>query len=103
MKYGVIVFDDLHFDTKEVYDTYDKINCTNNKLDNDLEIAARMLPKGNRIMEIENDLISLNAYKANLTGSGGAVFGLFNDEESAKAVEKKIKNKYQFVKYFESL
>ena len=101
--YGVIVFDDLHFNTKEVYDTYDKIKCTNNKLDNDLEIAARMLQKGNRIMEIENDLISLNAYKANLTGSGGAVFGLFNDEESAKAVENKLKNKYQFVKYFESL
>ena len=101
--YGVIVFDNLHFNTKEVYDTYDKIECANNKLDNDLEIAARELPKGNKIIEIEIDLISLNAYKANLTGSGGAVFGLFNDEETAKAVEQKLKNKYQFVKYFESL
>lgn len=101
--YGVVVFDNLHFNTKEVYDTYDKIKYASYELENDLEIAARTLPKGNKIIDIENDLINCKAYRASLTGSGGAVFGLFIDEESAKTIEKKLKNKYHFVKYFESL
>lgn len=101
--YGVVVFDDLHFNTKEIYDAYDKIDCSNSELDNDLEIVAREFSHGDKIIEIEKDLISSNAYKASLTGSGGAVFGLFTDEKSARTAEKKLNNKYQFVKYFESL
>ena len=101
--YGIIVFDNLHYDTKQVYDTYDRIKINNECLDNDLEIAARLLPDGDRIIDIEKTIMEHGAYKASLSGSGGAVFGLFNDKESARIAEKKLKNRYQFVKYFESL
>lgn len=100
--YGVVVFDNLHFSTKQVYDTYDQIIEKGN-YNNDLEAAALLLPGGERIKSIEQDLINNGAYMASLTGSGGAIFGLFKDRKEANVVKKKIKNKYAFVESFESI
>lgn len=105
--YGVLVFDDMYFSTKNVYDTYDHL--VDNKLigdfglNNDLEIAARKMQDGNKIELIENDLISNGAYTASLTGSGGSIFGLFRSEQEANDAEKKLKDKYKFVHSFVSI
>lgn len=100
--YGVLVFDDMKFSTKEVYDTYDKITRVGN-LYNDLEEAARVLPNGKRIEEIEKDLLDNGAYYVSLSGSGGAIFGLFKNKEDTTMIESRLKNKYHYVKRFESI
>lgn len=100
--FGVLIFDDLYFDTKTVYDIYDEIRDDEILL-NDLEKAARTMANGERILLIEKDLLQNGAYLASLTGSGGAVFGLFTDEGNAKEVADRFKHKYRFVESFESL
>ena len=100
--YGVLIFDDLYFDTKMVYDTYDTIN-NNEELLNNLEKAARTMSNGDKILLIEKDLLHCGAHLASLTGSGGAVFGLFSNERAAKEVVDCLKIKYKFVESFESL
>ena len=100
--YGVIVFDNLSFSTKDVYCKYDNIEkCFH--LENDLELAARELSGGERIISIEKDLYDKGAYKSSLTGSGGAVFGLFKSEEHALRTVEELKNRYYYVKFFYSI
>lgn len=100
--YGVLVFDDLFFSTKEVYSTYDRIEKKDD-LNNDLENAARIMPGGKRIIEIESVLKENGAYQASLTGSGGAIFGLFETKEAAISVQNKLKDSFVFIHYFESV
>ena len=100
--YGVLIFDNLHFNTKIVYDTYDSIE-KKEEIINDLELAARMMSGGERIKKIEKDLLDNGAYMASLTGSGGAIFGLFEDMKSAINAENKLIKEYAFVKSFESI
>lgn len=100
--FGVLIFDDLYFDTKTVYDMYDEIRDDEILL-NDLEKAARTMANGDKILLIEKDLLHCGAHLASLTGSGGAVFGLFTDEGNAKEVADRFKHKYRFVELFESL
>ena len=100
--YGVLVFDDMYFSTKDVYHIYDLLD---NKeiINNDLELAARTMMQGTRIIAIENKLLECGAYQASLTGSGGAIFGLFHKKEDAANAEHMLKSKYAYVKSFESL
>lgn len=100
--YGVLVLDDMFFGTKEVYDTFDGLQVDSDLI-NDLELAARKLPGGYQIEEIEKNLLDNGAYLASLTGSGGAVFGLYYSEKEALEVANKLNGKYSYVKPFESL
>ena len=100
--YGILIFDDMHFSTKEVYDTYDVLENKDDVL-NDLELAARILSKGDRIELIEIDLTNHGAYLASLTGSGGGIFGLFKDNDKMLVALEALKDKYSFVEVFESL
>ena len=100
--FGVLIFDDMYFSTKKVFDTFDNIEIKEELL-NDLENAARALPNGEKIVDIENTLKELGAYVTSLTGSGGAIFGLFDSKEKAKKVERVLKTKYAFVRSFQSL
>ena len=100
--HGVLVFDDMYFSTKDVYHIYDLLS---NKeiINNDLELAARTMIRGDRIIDIENKLLECGAYQASLTGSGGAIFGLFYKKEDVASAAHMLKSKYAYVKSFESL
>ena len=100
--FGVLVFDNLFFGTKDVYDAFDNLETSSNLI-NDLECAARTLPSGERIEAIEKDLIKTGAYLSSLTGSGGAVFGLYYSEKETIEAVKMLKDKYSYVKSFKSL
>ncbi|MDR0983670.1 MAG: hypothetical protein LBL93_01490 [Ruminococcus sp.] len=82
--------------TKEMYDRLDKIeiNHTNTLYTNVFEQA---LPKESEIFEIKSALLHTGAFAAAMSGSGSAVYGVFNDYASAKNCEEKLKGKYAFV------
>lgn len=101
--YGVLIFDDMHFSTKDVYETYDKLDNKETDLINDLELSARLLDKDNKIELIENKLKDTGATLASLTGSGGGIFGLYENKVKAKEAFKKLKHEFSYVSYFESV
>lgn len=92
--YFVIVVPDFNISTRWAYENFklpltkekDNINIKNSKIDlfllleimeNDLEKAVvKSYPK---VLEVKNFLESTGALKAMMTGSGSAVFGLFDD------------------------
>ncbi len=62
-------------------------------LANDLEKAA----KSKYTNEIKEKLIALGALGSVMTGSGAAVFGIFDDEEKAKIAKETLKPDYKSV------
>lgn len=101
--YGILIFDDMCFGTKDVYTTYDYIENKETDLINDLELAARILDKDNRIISIEKALKETGSVVESLTGSGGAIFGLYENKKDAMKALKQLKHKYTYVSYFESI
>lgn len=66
-----------------------------------LEISDRLgnqfeavLEKDSEIFAIKDKLLALGARNACMSGSGSAVYGLFTEEETAKAAEEELKKVY---------
>ena len=115
---GILVFDGDKSSTKEVYDNIDEFpfskpinkdelndivsNKINIKCVNDLEkgLDLSMIKK---INQIKRDLELCGAKTSLMSGSGGSVFGIFEDEENRNDCYKELKNKYKFVCEFETL
>lgn len=107
--YGVIVFDDLKFEVGKMYSSLDALRekkdiheNNSSKYFNDLEFAIPNECK-EKIQAIKNDLLANNAICSLMSGSGGTVFGLFNNYKEAKKCELKLKNKYKVVKKFKTI
>jgi 4-diphosphocytidyl-2-C-methyl-D-erythritol kinase len=72
--------------------------------DNLLDIAgncANIFTKAAKISDVDraiSDLKSNGALNAEMTGSGSAVFGIFENEKKAEICYKKLKNAYDYVK-----
>ena len=114
----LIVKPNINISTKWAYNEFDKynkkiskINKNNNKnlinalkennlkkiaenLHNDFE--AVIIKKYPIIKKINNDLIKNNALNVIMTGSGSAVFGIFENKDNALSAYKKLKGKYNF-------
>lgn len=115
---GILVFDGDKSSTKEVYDNIDEFpfsrpidkdelndivsNKINIKCVNDLEKGLN-LSMIKKINQIKRDLELCGAKTSLMSGSGGSVFGIFEDEENKNDSYKKLKNKYKFVCEFETL
>lgn len=54
--------------------------------------------KNKEVADIINDLLAGGAEAAEMTGSGSAVFGIFNDPEKLSLCLKKMKKKYVFAR-----
>lgn len=77
--------------TKEIYAAFDNF-LHKIDLDNDLEKVARQ--KHPEIEAIEADLIQHKAKKAQMSGSGPTVFGIFSSLKEAQAAFLKLQKKY---------
>lgn len=115
---GILVFDGDKSSTKEVYDNIDEFpfskpidkdelndivsNKINIKCVNDLEKGLN-LSMIKKINQIKRELELCGAKTSLMSGSGGSVFGIFEDEENKNDCYKKLKNKYKFVCKFETL
>lgn len=115
---GILVFDGDKSSTKEVYDNIDEFpfskpidkdelndivsNKCNIKCVNDLEKGLN-LSMIKKINQIKRDLELCGAKTSLMSGSGGSVFGIFEDEENKNECCEKLKNKYKFVCKFETL
>ena len=62
-----------------------------------------LVEKNNVFSKVIDDIYSAGAVFGNVTGSGSAVFGLFENEESTRNAEKKLQNRYKFVQKIKSL
>lgn len=99
---GIIIFDNDTFSAKEMYEAYDR-NKSIDSIDtyNHLEKALNEDSKI-KIDKIKEDLKESGAYFTLMSGSGGACFGLFDEDKLIKAYNL-LKEKYKFVQLFESL
>lgn len=100
VKQGILIFDNDFCSTKEVYDRIDNLilERQNNQLEQGLEKNVRQ-----KIQNIKNDLLNEGAEVASMSGSGGSVFGIFNDSEKMKKAYDNLKTKYYYVKIFSTL
>ncbi|MGN1133463.1 MAG: 4-(cytidine 5'-diphospho)-2-C-methyl-D-erythritol kinase, partial [Oscillospiraceae bacterium] len=57
---------------------------------NDLDVACKV----SSVAKIKNSLNQLGALNSMMTGSGSAVYGVFEDEESADKAADFLSNKY---------
>ncbi len=87
----VLVNPGFEVSTKEVYCCFDELASKIN-LDNDLEQVVRQ--KHPEIMEIEGSLLQYKAHKAQMSGSGPTVFGVFHSMEAAQAAFFSLQKKY---------
>lgn len=60
-------------------------------------LESVVIKKYQEIVNIKQELIDLGAYGSLMTGSGSAVFSIFQDNEKGFSAYKKIKNKYKDV------
>lgn len=94
-KYFLIIKPSFSISTKEMFNKYDEEITTYKKYSkinighNDFECVA---PKD--IIKIKEALLNSGAISANMTGSGSAVIGIFNDFVSQKEAYNKLKTKY---------
>ena len=104
----ILIVPNFHLYTKDVYNglkmrlTQDysdiKIKVFDLNIDNisdiirnDLEkVSVRILP---RIKELKELLLAEGAYAASMSGSGPAVFGIFESKDKAKEAKERIKEK----------
>ena len=101
--FGVLIFDDMYMSTKQVFQIYDECCLGDEKnYENDLERAVCKISGGDKINEIKNVLYASGCYKALMSGAGGSVFGLCNENELLN-VYNKVKEKYNKVWMFESI
>jgi len=127
---GILVFDDNKASTKEVFERLDALpiarnNRINKSLDkiyenanedlrsvcnsihnieyiNDLEKGLDLIMYS-KIQSIKNDLMSHGAVYSLMTGSGGCVFGIFENDVDVEMCRKVLSDKYKFVYCFESI
>lgn len=87
--YCVFVKPDASASTKEIYDEYDRLRPkVSGDVINVLEpVTAARCPV---ILELKNKFKEYGADTASMTGSGTAVFGLFEDKERAQACAEEI-------------
>lgn len=57
-------------------------------------VTLKALPK---LAQIKEELVAAGAELSLMSGSGATIFGIFSDEEKAKAAEQKCRLKYPFV------
>ena len=104
--YGVLVFDDVYMSTKDVFVRYDDLSedCTKKfeGEENDLEVAAISLDSEGKIKKCKDLLLECGCYKVLMSGAGGSVFGLC-EEENLEIIFYKIKERYNKVWMFESV
>ena len=79
-----------HFKLKEILEN-EPLENWKNYIKNDFEIHA--FSKINELKKIKNYLYNLGATFVSLTGSGSAIYGIFNNTENIK-----INNKYKSIK-----
>lgn len=109
----LIIKPDFSCNTADAYGLYDKspVKCSGepdfllsalNK--NDLKKTGanlynifEVLYSDSRIEEIKNDLLKLKAVGAALSGSGSAVYGLFENEEAALYAKSKLNYPFMFL------
>ena len=118
---GILIFDNDKSSTKEVYDRVDEFPFSLSKLYNlklegcksknetyDYSLYNNDLEKGLnlktyfKIQSIKNELIECGAIYSAMSGSGGSVFGIFEEENEIKECYEKVKQKYKYVYMFES-
>ena len=115
---GILVFDGDKSSTKEVYKNIDMFpfsepignaelkNVTSNNGNieyvNDLEKGLN-LSMVEKINQIKRELKLCGAKSALMSGSGGSVFGIFEEEEKMNLCYDRLKKMYQFIFKFESL
>lgn len=74
---------------------YKNLPTKKGKSDNDFEeIAFKFFPD---LEKIKNELLNLKAKKTGLTGSGSAIFALFDSQEKMQKCASKIKPKISFL------
>ena len=79
------IFADLNFDVKKFYEQFPGGH-------NDLE--AGVLQQHPELARIKKKLLEQNAWGASMTGSGAAVFGLFDRIEGAKRAQRELQKEY---------
>lgn len=108
---GILIFDNDYSSTKEVYAKIDdyafsspgfKEGYSEIKFVNDLEkgVSEKMELK---IETIKKELLKSGAYVALMSGSGGSVFGLYEDWGTLEKALESFKGKYKFVEKFVTL
>lgn len=89
----VVVKPDFEVSTAWAYAQWDNLkNKPSPQSDNDFEAVVGT--KYPQIMEIKNKLLTLGCYKAQMSGSGSAVFGLIRDRSAGMQVVRQIKDLY---------
>lgn len=79
----------------------DDLICLSNCLENVMEDA--IIPEHPVIGQIKDEIISLGALGALMSGSGASVFGLFDDEDRLKFAYKKLHGKVPVVHKVETI
>ena len=88
-------------DCDELSDIYEGELTGFNAYTNDFaEVLCGRFSEFNTVLKELNDC---GAVFSNITGSGSAVFGLFENTKAAEEAEKKLKNSYKFVQKIKSL
>ena len=115
---GVLVFDDDKASTKEVFENVDKFPFSNKKevgIENEMDYSiynieyVNDLEKGldegmyEKVQTIKSDLKSYGALYTLMTGSGGCVFGVFENEKNVERCQTMLSKKYKIVCKFETL
>ncbi len=108
--YIVIVKPEFSCNTKEMYERLDKDTNINQKynttyMKNALENGELLSIANNlynvfeiaveNIENIKNDILSVGAIGSLMSGSGSAVYGIFDDKQKAKKAYKIMKQKYR--------
>lgn len=98
---GILIFDDDYCSTKEIYQRFDE-NTDKTDLYNDLEKGLDVITR-EKINRIKEEMILCGACYSSMSGSGGSVFGLFDDMNRLNQTFEILKGKYRFVQRFETL
>lgn len=91
-KYFVLVCPDIQVSTKWAYEQYDLTDTPHLNVGNSLEPIV--IAKYPEIQKIKDLLLELKAEKAQMSGSGPSVFGVFNDKQKAQVAFDNLKKKY---------